>query len=67
MSAPTLTEHTTDCLHPGCNAGPKFSVSEHIGQDTDYRSCGRHLTWLIQQMLRVHGPQPFVVATRTRR
>lgn len=47
-----LKQSTSSCvapLGPGgrCQAASRYSVSEHIGQDTDYRVCGRHLTWLL--------------------
>lgn len=65
-----LKQATRDCLGPSptygtCNAKPRYSVSEHIGQDTDYRVCGLHLTWIVNEFKKA-GFAPVVVATLQR-
>lgn len=47
--------------HGRCGTEPKWSVSEHLDQRTDYRACGRHLSWFVNYLNR-KGDQVLVVA-----
>lgn len=58
-----------DCVgrsaHGQCTAAPRYSVSEHIDQRTDYRVCGRHLSWFVDR-LTAREKTPVVVARLVR-
>lgn len=52
--APIPDDHPTACVgrgaHGRCPADPKWSVSEYVDQRTDYRVCGRHLSWFVDYL-----------------